>query len=1023
MASQKTGFLFERTREHTSRQEGGSSISRGTKYFSFNTQNIFCGENCLSHYTKDRAQQLNPDSLSCGHSARTRDPSGGAWMGAVGRAEPQVDACCGSPNTHPGIPSRAEWRKPGGSRKAESGESCGSTNGNHRRGYCAQVHPHAPTRDTGSATHEDAGSSDFYSGLHFTKAVPKNRAIGAESFTPYPQADANGGVPQEVASAPRRLADDVAVPHPCLHGAPWLSASSSEGTLDMDPSRSTAEALETKHNQVLLGALLGGAAGDGRTHHTRRPACNEDSPRQRRCTQAGMGTTVVAGTRSPLGKRAPRQSCTSHPVGVRTWTTNLGCGSAARTRRRTRDEVDLHLSHTGESGEIHLSFCNSSERGIQTCTLADTVVSEPGLLHIHRDKLHNRAHRIRTSDQGTSKIDPPRSRAPEHPSGGSDADGGVRDTAGTHQKHIQQARIVKDAPWVPRQRIGGPGISGDCIADSCEFGTGPGLGFEQDLFAYPPLQNLLHPQEEHTCTSSRPRLTREMITARWPKKHHTQDPEALSWPLHVKQTSRLSWDKLDELIHPTLRAAWNRHAKYFSVTSALLGNCFPIDEREADTAPGDTDSLLQHRYIERTHRSQVRGTVRVFWVPEPQKKRRRLVTHPVEQNNLPIETEVDLFPSDEEILAGGLKPVAANIDMVAFFNQFELPEYLRDYFCFKSGGQWYRLATIPTGGREPPMIAQIVLKSLALRIQEATKVHATAFIDNLRFAGKPSQVEKALRLVYHICKTELGMQINEPFDMNLISNTYTFLGIAFEKGKVSIGEAAITRLRASSPIHEKSTLRECMISFGRLMSASKILQLSVPYHIVKFLRSRVGHVLDEPANVWPCLLPQWEQWLLAAKDNNPRDITRPNHGTTIYTDASMTGWGAVKLGTGGLSIVAGRWSISESTLHINALELLAVAKAVIELNLRDTCLNIRIDNTTALAHIKRRLATPGGFWLSAAKTFVARTLAERGIQVTSAKWIQSADNIADEPSRAPDSKQSTMTRANLVAAFKGRAPT
>jgi hypothetical protein len=177
-------------------------------------------------------------------------------------------------------------------------------------------------------------------------------------------------------------------------------------------------------------------------------------------------------------------------------------------------------------------------------------------------------------------------------------------------------------------------------------------------------------------------LNKEMLAARWGSvASKAESTEAKNWPLHVKHTGRLDWKALDAMIHPTLREAWQKHAQYFAITSALLGSEFNIDS-SASLEEGDIEELIAKKYVEKA--SRVRGTVRVFWVAELLKKRRRLVTHPREQNELPFQREPNLFPSDAEVFGGGTAATAACIDMTAFFNQFSLPEYLRDFFCFRT---------------------------------------------------------------------------------------------------------------------------------------------------------------------------------------------------------------------------------------------------------------------------------------------------------------------------------------------------
>ena len=78
---------------------------------------------------------------------------------------------------------------------------------------------------------------------------------------------------------------------------------------------------------------------------------------------------------------------------------------------------------------------------------------------------------------------------------------------------------------------------------------------------------------------------------------------------------------------------------------------------------------------------------------------------------------------------------------------------------------------------------------------------------------------------------------------------------------------------------------------------------------------------------------------------------------TIETDASTKGWGAVCKGTK----TGGRWSISESTYHINYLELkalyLAIQAFIKEEAQTPRHLRLLIDNMTAVAYINKKGGT------------------------------------------------------------------
>lgn len=76
-----------------------------------------------------------------------------------------------------------------------------------------------------------------------------------------------------------------------------------------------------------------------------------------------------------------------------------------------------------------------------------------------------------------------------------------------------------------------------------------------------------------------------------------------------------------------------------------------------------------------------------------------------------------------------------------------------------------------------------------------------------------------------------------------------------------------------------------------------------------------------------------------------------NYCKEIFTDASMTGWGAVSDGTR----VNGSWSINERNCHINYLELLAVFLGLKSLvpHKSNCAILLRVDNTTAISYINR----------------------------------------------------------------------
>ena len=83
-----------------------------------------------------------------------------------------------------------------------------------------------------------------------------------------------------------------------------------------------------------------------------------------------------------------------------------------------------------------------------------------------------------------------------------------------------------------------------------------------------------------------------------------------------------------------------------------------------------------------------------------------------------------------------------------------------------------------------------------------------------------------------------------------------------------------------------------------------------------------------------------------------RDIQHDDSSTSIQSDASTLGWGAVF----GTQKTGGRWTPSEAEYHINILELLIINATFFALkcfcsHMNNCHIQIHIENTTALAYI------------------------------------------------------------------------
>jgi hypothetical protein len=129
---------------------------------------------------------------------------------------------------------------------------------------------------------------------------------------------------------------------------------------------------------------------------------------------------------------------------------------------------------------------------------------------------------------------------------------------------------------------------------------------------------------------------------------------------------------------------------------------------------------------------------------------------------------------------------------------------------------------------------------------------------------------------------------------------------------ISFGDTALQRLKG---VDEHSSLQECLSSFGKGIAASRILGLDVPYHIVKFLRSRVGWPLEGPAHLWPSRKEKkFGTFEFGSAPETPNAILPPPTPCWVSPSTLMhhSGWGGALLTRGDLRIVGGRWSLDTS---------------------------------------------------------------------------------------------------------------
>jgi ribonuclease HI len=127
-------------------------------------------------------------------------------------------------------------------------------------------------------------------------------------------------------------------------------------------------------------------------------------------------------------------------------------------------------------------------------------------------------------------------------------------------------------------------------------------------------------------------------------------------------------------------------------------------------------------------------------------------------------------------------------------------------------------------------------------------------------------------------------------------------------------------------------------------------------------------------------------------------VKDPVGNITLFTDASLLGWGAILYTESDDLCVAGSWTPEESELHINLLEIRAVRKALQFLEIGPGSeIALWVDNTTAMGQMQKSYSR--AFAHNCELQKIAEIMDQKHITVVSSQYCKSAVNPADALSR------------------------
>ena len=304
---------------------------------------------------------------------------------------------------------------------------------------------------------------------------------------------------------------------------------------------------------------------------------------------------------------------------------------------------------------------------------------------------------------------------------------------------------------------------------------------------------------------------------------------------------------------------------------------------------------------------------------------------------------------------------AASIDLQdAYFHILIHPRH-RKWLRFSWNGRVFQFRALPFGLAPAPWIFSKVVRELCIALRRLG-IRIKVYLDDwLILASRSTICSQHIQTVITWCN-RLGFIPNYGKSELIPDQQFTFLGIHFDTvaWTVSPSDQRILRLQTSLSLllRQRQASASALASLlGSMESLSLVLPLG-RLHKRQFQRAfrlrwsqalQSWHHKIQLGHWFKSTVAQWmdSNWL---HEGVPLTLRPPQE--FLFTDASTKGWGAHM---GSLS-ASGVWTTFQQTLHINLLELEAVALALKEFlpAVKGKHILVHTDNTTVLYYLNRQ---------------------------------------------------------------------
>ena len=349
---------------------------------------------------------------------------------------------------------------------------------------------------------------------------------------------------------------------------------------------------------------------------------------------------------------------------------------------------------------------------------------------------------------------------------------------------------------------------------------------------------------------------------------------------------------------------------------------------------------------------------RLFLVPKPNNKWRPILD--LSKLNRFLKVEKFKMETPETIRTSLQQGEwVTSVDFKDAYFHIPIQEQSKKYLRFHIQGRTYQFKALPFGLSTAPMEFTVIAKEVKLMAaHQGIRIHQ--YLDDWLVRARSKQVCLLhTQILVKMCQ-DLGWLVNLEKSELEPKQVFDFVGYQFDlrSGRVrptpDRWQSLQDKIQAllllpTCPVRQFMSLIGLLTATEKQVHLGRLHMRPIQWHLKNHWRvpESLEKIIPLPRSLHPHL--QW--WLEEDNVLQGQPLHPMKHALQIFTDASKEGWGAHL----NELTARGSWSVPESQLHINYLELKAVFLALKEF--QDLCVNqivlVATDNTTVVAYINK----------------------------------------------------------------------